>query len=210
MAPLTFEVCRGGRVTAVIDDLAALRIRVFRQWPYLYDGGDPAYERRYLQIYAQSVHAAVIVARDGGTIVGASTCLPLADEGPEIRAPFERAGADLKQFFYFGESVLLPAYRGRGAGVRFFTEREAVARAAGADFALFCAVRREVDHPLRPEGWVPLDQFWANRGFRPLSGVACIFPWQEVGEEGEQEHVLDFWIKSLSGAVVPAELEAKP
>ena len=42
VAPLTGEA-----LDAALDDVAKLRIKVFRAWPYLYDG-DLDYERNYL------------------------------------------------------------------------------------------------------------------------------------------------------------------
>ena len=41
------RILTGNAVGEVLDDLARLRIAVFRDWPYLYDG-DVAYERDYL------------------------------------------------------------------------------------------------------------------------------------------------------------------
>lgn len=205
--PLSFEICHIRRLPDIIDDLARLRIAIFREWPYLYDGIDPAYERKYLEVYLRSPHAVVIVVRDeGGRIVGASTCLPLADESAMIREPFEAAGQDLRKFFYFGESVLLPAYRGQGVGVRFFTLREGVARAAGADFAVFGAVRRSAEHPASPAGWVPLDAFWGRRGYTRLPGLSCVFPWKEVGVVHEVPHHLDFWGGALGAIPLPEQL----
>lgn len=198
--PLLFEICRGNDLNDIMEDLARLRMTIFREWPYLYDGKDTAYERRYLEVYQHSPQAAVIVARDyDWRIVGASTCLPLTDESPSIQAPFIARGLDTARFFYFGESVLLPAWRGQGGGVRFFELREVVARGAGADFAIFCAVRRTRDHPACPEGWVPLDAFWTRRGYTQIPGLSCFYPWREVGGAEECEHRLDFWGKSLTG-----------
>ena len=54
------RILTGDSVGAVLDDLARLRIAVFRDWPYLYDG-DPAYERDYLRAY-QSPGAVVVAA----------------------------------------------------------------------------------------------------------------------------------------------------
>ena len=47
MAQLTTKRCSAGEIQAHVDELAALRIRVFRDFPYLYDG-DLDYERAYL------------------------------------------------------------------------------------------------------------------------------------------------------------------
>ncbi|MBS4073818.1 GNAT family N-acetyltransferase [Ameyamaea chiangmaiensis] len=180
---------------------------MFREWPYLYAGDDEAYERAYLDVYARSARSTVVVARNSsGAVVGASSCLPLADEGPAIRAPFEVRGIDLSPFFYFAESVLLPEYRGQGIGVRFFEERERVARRSGAAFAVFCAVRRADNHPARPLDAPSLEAFWRRRGFVPLPGVSCDFSWTDVGETRETAHVLDFWSKTLHGEVLPDAL----
>ncbi len=195
--------CTGADLHAVIPELAALRVSVFRAWPYLYDG-DEAYERDYLQTYLRSPRAAVILARAGGRIVGASTCLPLADETQNVQAPFVARGWDVADFFYFGESVLLPALRGRGVGVAFFAEREAHARAVSASrFACFCGVVRPDGHPARPAGFVPLDRFWTQRGFTRRPDLTCSMSWQEVGEAVETPKTLMFWMKSLTGAPLP-------
>jgi GNAT superfamily N-acetyltransferase len=114
-----------------------------------------------------------------------------------VRRSFEAAGLDPARFCYFGESVLLPGYRGRGAGVRFFIEREAQARRQGLRFATFCGVRRDADDPRRPEDYVPLDAFWRRRGYAPQPDLTVTFDWKEPGEAAETPHLLSFWIKDL-------------
>lgn len=200
---LAFEIVSGGAVLPHIPALARLRIAVFRDWPYLYEG-DEGYERTYLRTYAESPRAAVVLALDGGEVVGASTCLPLSDETANVQAPFIAAGIGVERVFYFGESILLARYRGQGAGVRFFAEREAHARAVSScDFAAFCAVERAADDPRRPIGVVPLDKFWARRGFTLMPRLACEMRWREVGAAEEIPHRLTFWMKSLRGAPLP-------
>lgn len=200
---LRIETLRGAAIGPVLADLARLRSTVFRAWPYLYEG-DGGYESEYLRRYVTSAHAAVVVARDGEAIVGAATCLPLAEETAAVAAPFRARGWPLERFFYFGESVLLEAYRGRGIGVAFFAAREAVARGvAGIDFACFCGVVRPADHPARPVDYVPLDTFWGKRGYAPCPGLVCTMSWRDVGESGESEKPLQFWARSLTGAALP-------
>ncbi len=110
---ISIETLTGAALLPHLKDLARLRIAVFREYPYLYEG-DAAYEASYLARYTRD-GGAVVLARDGAAVVGAATCLPLAVESDAIRAPFEDHGLDPERFFYFGESVLLPAYRGRTA-----------------------------------------------------------------------------------------------
>lgn len=191
VAPLT-----GVALQAALDDLAALRIAVFAAYPYLYEGS-AEYERKYLAEFTASPDAVLVAARDGGRIVGAATASPLAAQDDYIRQPFERCGIDSAKVFYFGESVLLPEYRGKGIGHAFFDHREAAALAWGASHASFCAVVRPDDHPARPEGYVPLDAFWTRRGYAPVPGLTGTFHWQEHGESEESGKPMQYWMRAL-------------
>lgn len=202
--PLRFETLRGAALHPLLPALARLRIAVFRDWPYLYEG-DEAYEARYLRAYADAPGAAVVVALDGSEPVGIATCEPMAETHGAVREAFLAAGLDPSRYTYFGESVLLAPYRGQGAGVEFFRRREEHARGLGTDYATFCAVLRDPADPRRPAGHVPLDAFWRKRGYTPYPGLVCTMTWQEPGEAGETPHTLSFWQKSLSGAPLPPQ-----
>ncbi|TCT13708.1 acetyltransferase (GNAT) family protein [Tepidamorphus gemmatus] len=193
---IAVETLTGPALAGVIDDLARLRISVFRDYPYLYDGS-LVYEARYLGDFAAIADAAVIALRDGGRLVGAATAAPLAGEVEAFRLPFERAGLDVSDICYFGESVLEPAYRGRGFGHVFFDGREAHARSLGLHRAAFCAVVRPDDHPLRPPAYRPLDGFWQRRGYAPVPGLICRFSWRDVGDAGETSKDLQVWMRDL-------------
>jgi GNAT superfamily N-acetyltransferase len=191
---LAIETVTGARAETALPALARLRIEVFRAFPYLYDG-EEAYERDYLRTYVKVPGAAIVLAKDGERIVGASTCLPLAAETENVQKPFREAGLDISRIFYFGESVLLPDYRGRGIGVAFFKAREA--QAAGFKTTCFCAVQRPAEHPLRPEDYVPLDAFWHHRGYRRRDDLFCFMSWRDIGEAAETKKKLIFWTKNL-------------
>ena len=181
---------------ARFDELARLRITVFRDYPYLYEG-DAAYERRYLATYFAADKAAVIGAFDGDRLVGAATAAPLAQHFEAFAQPFAERGLDVATFYYFGESVLLKPYRGQGAGVRFFAEREAAARAFGFDACVFSAVMRPEDHPRRPPDYQPLDGFWRKRGYRPIDGLVTEFSWREIGAAAETQKPMAYWMRRL-------------
>lgn len=186
----------GEEIAACLKDLAALRIEVFAAWPYLYDG-DEEYEAGYLAEYAAAPDAVLVAAFDGKQIVGAATASPLWAQKAEFRKPFEQVGIDTSRLFYFGESVLLPAYRGRGIGHAFFDQREEAARRAGAEAAAFAAVVRPEDHPARPAGYLPLDGFWRKRGYEKVPGLVTQLAWKEHGEEEESLKPMQYWMREL-------------
>ncbi|MCV3274349.1 GNAT family N-acetyltransferase [Roseobacter sinensis] len=179
-----------------IDDVARLRIAVFRDWPYLYDG-DLEYERRYLQPYLTSAAAIVVGAFHEGRLVGASTGAPLSDHAEDFAVAFSGSGLDLATIFYCAESVLLPSYRGQGAGHAFFDLREAHARRLGFGRCCFCAVIRPQDHPARAADYAPLDPFWRKRGYTPLEGVTARFSWKDRDAPEETSKALQFWMRDL-------------
>ncbi|MTI64059.1 GNAT family N-acetyltransferase [Methylophaga sp.] len=194
---LKLERLSGDKLNQYIPALARLRIQVFRDWPYLYDG-DLAYEEKYLKTYIEAPDSVIVLAFDGDKVVGASTGIPLKHETDEVKAPFIDAGYDVDRIFYCGESVLLPEYRGQGAGVAFFEHREEHAQQVGGfDYSCFCGVQRPDNHPRRPADYVPLDNFWRKRGYEKYNDLNTTFSWKELDEDTESPKPMTFWMKKI-------------
>jgi GNAT superfamily N-acetyltransferase len=195
------RVLSGAAAAPALAAVAALRIAVFRDFPYLYDG-DADYEQRYLAAYAEAPGSVFVLAEADGRAVGAATGLPLAAEPEGFQAPFLARGIPVGQVFYFGESVLLPAWRGQGIGHRFFDEREHHARELGGmRWTAFAAVDRAPDDPRRPAGYRGNDAFWTKRGYQRQPGMTMQLAWRELGEPGESEKPLTFWLRELPEAL---------
>lgn len=190
------KVLTGAALEAALDDVAALRIRVLREFPYLYDG-DLAYERSYLQTYRDSPRAVLVGAFDGARLVGAATGTPMADHADDFASVFAASGPDLSEIFYCAESLLLPEYRGQGIGHRFFDLRESQALGMGMKYSVFCSVMRRDDHPLRPPHHTPLDAFWRKRGYTPQPDKIASFSWKDIDQSAETRHDLQFWMRAL-------------
>jgi GNAT superfamily N-acetyltransferase len=198
---LAVEPLTGSALQSALPALARLRITVFREWPYLYDG-TLEYEHRYLSEFAAAKDATIIAVRDAEEIVGGSTAAPLRGHTEEFVPLFEAHGFDPDRIFYFGESVLLPQYRGRGLGHAFFDHREAHARACAGpkgpySATTFCAVIRPDNHPLKPPGYRGLDAFWEKRGYRKVDGLVGSYAWKDVDEPSETSKPMQFWMKTL-------------
>ena len=194
---LHIESLTGRAILPYLDALARLRITVFREFPYLYDGS-PAYEAEYLATYGACPESLFVLARRGEAIVGISTGIPLAAETAAMKAPFAAIGLAPERVFYFGESVLLAPFRGRGIGARFFDAREAYARRLGRfSHTAFCAVERPADHVLRPAGYRSLDGFWQRRGYGRRPELRAAMRWQDIDQPAETEKSMVFWLRPL-------------
>lgn len=196
MSQITVLPLSGEALRAAIPDLARLRCEVFAQWPYLYHG-DPSYESDYLRDFAVAPGAVLIAARDGDRIVGIATASPMSGQKPDYQAKFAERGIDVSTLYYFGESVLLSAYRGQGLGHAFFDQREEQARLHGARAATFCGVIRPEDHPARPADYSPLDPFWRKRGYEPIPGLISQFSWKDLGDAEQTDKPMQYWLKAL-------------
>ncbi len=188
---------KGPALEPWLEQLAQLRITVFREFPYLYDGS-MEYEKRYLQTYVESDSAVCVLALDGERVVGASTGLAMSDETPAFRQPFEAAGMDTGNIFYCAESILLPQYRGGGVYREFFSRREAHARDLHKSLICFCAVQRPAQHPLKPADYVSLDTIWEHFGYAARPELNTRFSWKDIGESEESDKPMQFYLKNLN------------
>jgi GNAT superfamily N-acetyltransferase len=186
----------GAELEAHLDDVARLRIAVFRDWPYLYDG-TLDYERAYLTTYRDNPGALLVGAFDAGLLVGASTSTFMEDHAEGFAAPLRQMGLPAGSILYGAESVLLPAYRGQGLGHKFFDLREAHDRAHGRSQVACCSVVRPDTHPLCPATYRTTDAFWTGRGYAKLPGVLAEFAWKDVGDAGESVKQLQFWMRGV-------------
>lgn len=178
------------------EELANLRIQIFREYPYLYDG-TIEYEKKYLETFNQSKDSIIVVGFEKSKVIGVSTGIPLKYEPIEIKKPWVDEGYEIEEIYYFSESVLLKAYRGQGIGVKFFEEREKWAKQLNYKIAIFCGVIREENHPNKPINYIPLDNFWEKRGFHKKARFKCKMSWKELNEQVESEKELQIWYKNL-------------
>ena len=197
MSEIRIKTVYGNELQEYTADLARLRIKVFREYPYLYDGTFE-YESKYLATYISCPLAMAVLVFDNEKVIGASTGIPLAYETDEFKAPFLKAGMRPEDIFYCGESVLQKEYRGRGLYKEFFAGRENYARTLGDIRTLaFCGVVRPESHPLKPRGYKPLDDIWSYFGYRPLEGVLTHFNWQDIDQKEQTLHPMQYWVKDL-------------
>lgn len=194
---MDYRIYIGKEIETVMEDLAALRISVFLDFPYLYEGTID-YEMEYLKTYINSERSFLFAVFEKGEMVGATTCIPLADETEDVQDPFLKNNVPFEDVFYFGESILLSEYRGKGLGVRFFEEREKYAKSFGTfKSTWFCGVKRPEDHPLKPKDYVPLENFWTKRGYQQAENMVSFFEWKDIDEQVSSKKPMMYWKKDI-------------
>ena len=83
---ITIKLYTDDTASQFIDAIAELRINVFREYPYLYDG-DKVYENKYLAKFLAAEDSLIAIAFHGDKVVGALTGLPLSLEDQGITHP---------------------------------------------------------------------------------------------------------------------------
>lgn len=198
MHGLELKSLSGPEAQKYISELAQLRMRVFQEYPYLYEG-DYEYEKQYLQRYFSCPESFVLVVLDEGRLVGATTAIPLSKESEEFQAQYRVLDLNPEQIYYFGESALLPEYRGLGLGKEFMRLREEQAQKANRyRFCSFCGVHRDPEDPRRPKHYRPLDTFWKAQGFERMKNGFTTIAWKEIGEQHATPKAMQIWIKPIT------------
>lgn len=200
MSQSNIKICKftGEAMKTYLPAIARLRIEVFRDYPYLYERTMHD-ETQYLKKYANCKDAVLIVIFDGSEIVGVSTGIPLEDEFREVKKPFRENEIDMSTYYHFSESMLLKKYRSRGLGHHFFDEREAHAQKLNKynHLCLYCIARPD-DDALKPDDYIPQDDFLKKRGYVKHPELTCDVSWRNLNEEESSVKSMVFWIKSLS------------
>ena len=154
-------------------------------------------KKEYLSTYFKSEESVLVVVQDADEIVGVSTAIPLELETKECQKPFLEHQLPLQDIFYFGESVLLPAYRNRGVYRYFFDNREKAARDYGSKMVAFCGVVRDKEDKRQPKDYRALDSVWRHFGYEQHPELISYYEWKEIDHIEPTFKPMMFWMKEL-------------
>lgn len=196
MKNISYVEVSGKNLDQYLDQLANLRITVFKEFPYLYDG-NLDYEREYLKTYLHSQNSYIILALNNEKVIGASTCIAMKDADQDFKKAFAKKEFDHSKMVYFGESILLKEYRGNKIGHEFFKRREDFSKnlIPNLEYTTFCAVDRPSDHPLRPSNYQPLNSFWNRMGYQMLGNIKAYYTWKDIDQNLDTQKAMSVWLK---------------
>ena len=191
-----YEFLYGEEIKKKLTKLAELRIKIFREYPYLYEG-EMAYEEEYLKTYAEAKSSLLVLVFHEKKCVAATSCVWLKEEVDDLKNPIIKAGLNIESYLYFGESLVLEEFRNQGLGKIFFELRlEHFKKLVSIGYPLkgccFCSVIRDSNHPLRPKDYKNLDSFWSRMGFY-RSSIQCSFAWKDLGEKEKTRKQMTYY-----------------
>lgn len=191
------ETFIGSEITPYIDALAHLRITIFREYPYLYEGS-LVYEKRYLSKFANSNQSLVIILFDGDRVVGALSAVPLSEEAEEVKAPFIAQGIDTSHYLYLSEVLFLKEYRGLKKFPLVYKQFcHYVDQNRWIKHIMLLTIDRKKDDPRMPAGYRSLDLLWERHGFRIEKTLSSEMSYREIGESKETPKPFLCWVKDV-------------
>jgi GNAT superfamily N-acetyltransferase len=191
------QVFIGQEIQPYIDQVASLRVSIFREYPYLSEGNLQS-EKSYLEMYSHAQNGIFLLAVEGEKVVGVLTGISLVEAATLLQNVFLKRKIPVDPFFYLGDIMVVKEYRNKGVGRRLYERLEKHVRERTSYRQIFFSeIHRSESDPRRPKDYTSADQFWEKLGFVKHPELVTYFPWKEVGGSHETPHTMITWIKIL-------------
>jgi hypothetical protein len=198
---IIIEIYTGEDSKDYIDILSKLRIDAFKEYPYLYDG-EFEYEKNYVHGYVTNKMGMIAIAKVDGNLAGVSTGIPLISESEivsDAQKVFSQNNINIEDYYYYGEIIILPQFRGRGITTMLYSAQDNLVRQWGFKHVCILTVVRENDHPLKPNNYKSPDDIWKRLGFFK-NNLTTNYHWPTIQADKsviDTKNTLEFWIKPL-------------
>lgn len=195
------KVLTSDQVNTYLNDIASFRIKYFKDFPYMYEG-NMDYEQKYIGGFVKDKKAILVVAVKDNQIVAVSTALPLisdADILGDAPKKFLEKGLNPKDFFYYGEIIIKPEYRGLGVAKAIMSIQEAFAKNLNYKKITLSTVVRSKDDPRAPIDYISSDIVWHNLGFKK-EDIFMEYEWPTIIDQvtvRSIENRMVFWTKTI-------------
>lgn len=199
---IVYEYLIGKAMQNYIQKVSELRIQEFQNYPYLYKG-NLEYEKEYMLGFSSDPHSCLGLAKYENEIIGISTGMPLKSEADILKDAenvYHNANRDPCLYYYFGEFIILPQYRGKGIAKHLSLGMESVARKFKYSRICLLTVLRSDDDQRKPTNYKSIDPICYALGFKP-DKLSIDYHWPTILENGDVKDVLNpmiFWSKEIN------------
>lgn len=199
---ITVEIHVGKDAAEYIDYVSQLRIDIFKEYPYLYEG-ELEYEKQYMHGYTTDKKSMIAVAKVNGELAGVSTGIPLISDSEivaDAKNVFAKQNVEVGDYYYYGEVIVLPKFRGHGITTKLYSEQNQLIQEWGFKHVCILTVVREENHSLKPKDYKSPDGMWKHLGFF-RNDLTIDYHWPTIHPDKSVKDVnntLEFWTKNLS------------
>ena len=190
----------GKAINDCFEAIATLRLMVFSEYPYCYQGSFEDEQKHFGQ-YTCHEDRSLAVLFEKNQIIGLSTRIPAASALPLLgRAvpELERRGVNIEQHYYVIESMIKQAFRGKKRGQLLYQEHEVFIRRRG--YQTNCLLTLATESTITSVEKKPFTSLWHWLGFKKTA-IQTSFTWLTRMFDHlvrEQSHVFDFWARDLT------------
>jgi GNAT superfamily N-acetyltransferase len=190
---ITFEVVKGAQIKSIEQSFANLRISIFREYPYLYQG-DLLTEKQYFDMFGDNTIC--VIAKDGSAIVGIIIGTPLQEVFKRLLEPLTEA--PIEKMFYLADILVLKSYRGQQIGHTLYQLFEKEVQKTGLfTNILIREIFKSPDDPKKPSDYYSLDLFWNKKGFKKMEGITQQDQWKAIGDDDLSFHTMIYQEKKI-------------
>jgi len=198
---MEITILTGAQIKPYVNTVADFRMTHFKEFPYLYSATYED-EEHYLRGYVEEEQALLVLLQDNDNVVGILIGMPLSADSDVIRNEhviFSEAGYDTNQFFYIGDNIIDPKYRGKEYFWKMLKLAEDQIIKWGYSQTCFFAIERDLNHPMRPNNYRDIASLYKRIGYNKTS-LSITYEWPTYQLDGGVENMqnkLYFWVKSL-------------
>lgn len=194
---LLLQIFLAPQLDFLIDTIGQLRLETYKDYPYFYYG-TLELEREYLQLYNESKDGMVAQAEIDGKLAGVLTGKPLCafEQAAQF---FEDAGYDPKEYYYFGEIIVIPQFRRLGIARKLFAMLEQKIRELGYKKVCFMIIDEQEIDSLKPENYEDPTLLSMHLGYSKMN-IVMSHDWPTIQKDGtvkNNTHDMVFWEKQL-------------
>ncbi len=189
----------GHEVKDVINEASLFRLKYFEEFPYLYKGNFE-YEQEYFLEFSRHPYSYVEVLLFENKVIGIATGTPLKSDSNILKE-----SADLffsnklspEDYFYIGEVILAPNFRGLGLATLLLKCAEDFGSSKGYSKFTLATIVREKNDPRAPDNYRSADSVWIKNKYS-RTDLVFKYSWPTILPDKKvavMDNEMVFWIK---------------
>jgi ribosomal protein S18 acetylase RimI-like enzyme len=196
---VTSKIFVGHEVRDIINEASLFRLKYFEEFPYLYKGNFE-YEQEYFLEFSRHPCSYVEVLLLENKVIGIATGTPLKSDSNILKESADLFFANNhspEDYFYIGEVILAPNFRGHGLATLLLKNAEEFGRSKGYSRFTLATIVREKNDPRTPDNYRSTDSVWIKNSYL-RTDLVFKYSWPTIMPNKKvavMDNEMVFWIK---------------